>query len=210
MEKKVIAVFGGSFNPPINSHISLAKDIVEKCEMIEKLIFVPVSTKYQKSKLASDEHRYNMLKLICENEDKLEVSNIELIQDKQLYTIQTLDLLKGQYGQDYDLWFVMGTDNLKQIGNWYNTERLLEEYKIIVLEREEDRLEDLIKENELLEKYKESLIKIEGIEKIFLSSTMIRDKIKNGENIDEYISNIVKEYIENKNLYREVTNVILQ
>ena len=201
MNKKVIAVFGGSFNPPINSHISLAKDIVEKCEMIEKLIFVPVSTKYQKSKLASDEHRYNMLKLICENEEKLEVSNIELIQDKQLYTIQTLDFLKEQYGQDYDLWFVMGTDNLKQIGNWYNTERLLEEYKIIVLERENDRVEDLIKDSKLLEKYKKSLIKIDGIDKIFLSSTMIRDKIKNGEEVEDFIDEEVLEYIKNNKLY---------
>ena len=201
MNKKVISVFGGSFNPPINSHTLLAKRIIEKCDVVEKLIFVPVSTKYQKSKLASDEHRYNMLKLICENEDKLEVSNIELIQDKQLYTIQTLNLLKEQYGQDYDLWFVMGTDNLKQIENWYNTERLLEEYKIIVLERENDRLEDLIKENKLLEKYKESLIKIDGIDKIFLSSTMIRDKIEKGENIEEYINRDVLEYIKKNKLY---------
>ena len=203
MDKKVIAVFGGSFNPPINSHISLAKDIVEKCEMVEKLIFVPVSTKYQKLKLVSDEHRYNMLKLICENEDKLEVSSIELIQDKQLYTIETLDLLKKQYGENYEIWFVMGTDNLKQIESWYNPKRLLKEYKIIILEREDDRIEELIKENKFLEKYKESLIRIDGIEKIFLSSTMIRNKIKNGENINDYIPKLVKEYIEKNNLYRE-------
>jgi nicotinate-nucleotide adenylyltransferase len=201
MNKKVIAIFGGSFNPPINSHCLLAKQIIEKCSNIEKLIFVPVSTKYQKSKLASDEHRYNMLKLICKKEDKLEVSNIELAQDKQLYTIETLDLLKKQYGENYEIWFVMGTDNLKQIGDWYNKERLLEEYKVIVLEREENRLEDLIKENKLLEKYKESLIKIDGIDKIFLSSTMIRDKIKNGESIEEYINRDVLEYIKDNKLY---------
>ena len=201
MNKNVIAVFGGSFNPPINSHVSLAKQIVEKCEIIEKIIFVPVSTKYQKSKLVSDEHRYNMLKLICENEDKLEVSDIELIQDKQLYTIQTLDLLKEQYGQEYDIWFVMGTDNLKQIKNWYNTERLLKEYKILVLERENDRLEYLIRDNKFLEENKESLIKIEGIDKIFLSSTMIREKIKNGESVEEFINKDVLEYIRENKLY---------
>ena len=145
MNKKVIAVFGGSFNPPINSHTLLAKQIIEKCDIVEKLIFVPVSTKYQKSKLVSDEHRYNMLKLICENEDKLEVSDIELIQNKQLYTIETLDLLQEEYVEEYEIWFVMGTDNLKEIDTWNNPERLLKEYKIIVLEREEDRLEDLIK-----------------------------------------------------------------
>ena len=118
MPKKVIAVFGGSFNPPINSHILLSKQIIENCKMIEKLIFVPVSTKYQKLELESDEHRYNMLKLICENEDKLEVSDIELRQDKQLYTIQTLDLLKKEYKQEYDICFIMGTDNLKELKTW--------------------------------------------------------------------------------------------
>ena len=201
MNKKVIAVFGGSFNPPINSHFMLAKQIIEKCDIVDKLIFVPVSTKYRKSKLASDEHRYNMLKLICEKEDKLEVSNIELIQDKQLYTIQTLDLLKEQHGQEYDLWFVMGTDNLKKIDTWNSPERLLKEYKIIVLEREDDKLEDLIKGNKLLGRYKESLIKIDGIDKIFLSSTMIRDKIKSGEDVEEYIDEEVLEYIRDNKLY---------
>lgn len=201
MNKKVIAVFGGSFNPPINSHFLLAKDIIEKCEIVEKLIFVPVSTKYQKSKLVSDEDRYNMLKIICQKNDKLEVSNIELIQDKQLYTIQTLDLLKEQYGKDYEIWFVMGTDNLKEVDTWYSPERLLKEYKIIVLERENDKLEELIKNNKLLLKYKESLIKIEGINKIFLSSTMIRQKLKNGEDIEEFIDKDVLEYIRENKLY---------
>lgn len=201
MDKKVIAVFGGSFNPPINSHVLLAKEIVEKCERVEKLIFVPVSTKYQKSKLVNDEHRYNMLKLICENDEKLDVSNIELMQDKQLYTIETLDLLKEQYGEEYELWFVMGTDNLKEIETWKEPERLLKEYKIIVLERENDKLEELIEKNKFLIKYKESLIKIEGINKIFLSSTMIRDKIKNGEDVQEFIDKRVLEYIKENELY---------
>lgn len=201
MNKKVIAVFGGSFNPPINSHISLAKEIIDKCNRVEKLIFVPVSTKYQKAKLESNEHRYNMLKLICDSEENLEVSNIELIQDRQLYTIQTLELLKEQYGQEYEIWFVMGTDNLKLVSSWYNPEKLLKDYKMIILERDDDKLEDLIKENKLLEKYKESLIKIEGIDKVFLSSTMIREKIKNGEDVEEFIDKKVLEYIRENKLY---------
>ena len=201
MNKKVIAVFGGSFNPPINSHITLAKQIVEKCDIVEKLLFVPVSTKYRKSKLASDEHRYNMLKIICDNEDKLLVSDIELKQDKQLYTIETLDLLKEQYGENYEIWFVMGTDNLKEVDTWNSPEKLLKEYKIIVLEREDDKLEEIVENNELLSKYKESLIRIDGIERIFLSSTMIRDKIKNGENVEKFINKDVFEYIKKHDLY---------
>lgn len=203
MNKKVIAVFGGSFNPPINSHIYLAKQIIEKCKVVEKLIFVPVSTKYQKEKLVDDMHRYNMLKLICENEDKLEVSDIELKQDKQLYTIETLDLLKEKYGNNYDIWFVMGTDNLKELETWKQPERLLKEYKIIVLERDNDKLEDIINNNKLLIENKESIIKINGIDIINLSSTMIREKIKNGENIEEYMPIPIKKYIDDNKLYKE-------
>lgn len=202
MRKKVIAVFGGSFNPPINSHIILAKQIMKICKMIEKLIFVPVSTKYQKLDLADDNHRYNMLKLICENEDKLEVSDIELKQNKQLYTIETLDYFKQQYGQDYDIYFIMGTDNLKELETWNNSERLLKDYKIIVLERNDDKLEEIISMNSFLNNNKESLIKIEGISKIDLSSSFIRDRIQNGENVEEYMPKKVLEYIKANELYK--------
>lgn len=200
-ENRVIAVFGGSFNPPINSHISLAKEIVEKCENIEKLIFVPVSTRYQKMELVNDEHRYNMLKLICENEDKLEVSDIELRHDKQLYTIETLSLIKEQYN-NYDIWFIMGTDNLKELETWSKPEQLLSNYKILVLNREDDNLEKIIQNSDLLKRYRESLIQINGIEKIDLSSTMIRDKLKKGEDIKEYVPNYILEYIKENNLYK--------
>lgn len=201
-ENRVIAVFGGSFNPPINSHISLAKEIVEKCKNIEKLIFVPVSTRYQKMELVNDEHRYNMLKLICENEDKLEVSDIELRHNKQLYTIETLNLIKEQYGNDYDIWFVMGTDNLKELETWNKPEQLLSRYKILVLNREDDDLEEIIQNSDLLKKYRESLIQIKEIDKIYLSSTMIRDKLKKGEDIKEYVPNYILEYIKENNLYK--------
>lgn len=198
---KVIAVFGGSFNPPINSHISLAKEIVEKCENIEKLIFVPVSTRYQKMELIDDEHRYNMLKLICENEDKLEASDIELKHDKQLYTIETLNLIKEQYN-NYDIWFVMGTDNLKELETWSKPEQLLSKYKILVLNRENDNLEEIIQNSDLLKRYRQSLIQIKEIDKIYLSSTMIRDKIKKGEDVKEYIPSSILKYIYDNKLYK--------
>ena len=67
----------------------------------------------------------------------------------------------------------MGTDNLKEVQTWREAQRLLKDYKIIVLEREDDKLEEIIKNNKLLTQYKKSLIKIDGIDKIFLSSTFI-------------------------------------
>ena len=202
MDKKIIAVFGGSFNPPINSHIMLAKQVLRKCSNIEKLIFMPVSTKYRKVNLVNDKDRYNMLKLICEDEEKIEVSDIELKSKKQPYTIETLDLLKKQYKEQFDIYFIMGTDNLKELETWKEPERLLKEYKIIVLERNEDKVEEIIENISILRKYKESIIVLKGIDRIKLSSTMVREKIKNNENVKEYVPKNVLEYIEKNNLYK--------
>ncbi|MDO5555194.1 MAG: nicotinate (nicotinamide) nucleotide adenylyltransferase [Clostridia bacterium] len=201
MEKREIAIFGGAFNPPINSHILLAKNILYKYPQIEKLIFVPVSTRYQKDNLVQNEHRYNMLKLICNKEDKLEVSNIELISKKQPYTIQTLDKFKQKY-KNYNIYFIMGTDNLKELQSWKEPERILKNYKIIVLERENDSFEKIISSNKFLNSNKKSLIKLEGAKKIHLSSTIIREKIKNSEEIDGFIDKDVLKYIKDNNLYK--------
>ncbi|MBO4816487.1 MAG: nicotinate (nicotinamide) nucleotide adenylyltransferase [Clostridia bacterium] len=200
MSKKIIAIFGGAFNPPINSHVFLAKQIIEKLNNIEKLIFVPVSTKYKKQNLIEDEHRLNMLQIICNKEEKMEVSDVEIKSEKQLYTIQTLNYFKTLYKKN-QIYFIMGTDNLKELDTWKDPKEILKKYKIIVLEREDDDLEKIIASNELLRKYKKNIIKIEGINRIYLSSTMIRDKIKRGESIKEFIDEDVLEYIKNNGLY---------
>ena len=93
-EKKLLAIFGGSFNPPLNSHFSLAQQIVNEYENIEKVLFVPVNSKYQKKGLLENEHRYNMLKLVCDKNTDFFVSDIEIKLDRQLYTIETLVLLQ--------------------------------------------------------------------------------------------------------------------
>ena len=95
--KKIIAIFGGSFNPPLNSHFSLAEQMVNEYKEIEKVVFVPVSSNYAKKGLAENEHRYNMLKMVCDKNDDFEVSDIELLQDRQLHTLETLELLRKEY-----------------------------------------------------------------------------------------------------------------
>lgn len=202
MQKKAIAIFGGSFNPPLNSHLELAKKIVKNLNYIEKIIYVPVSTKYnRKSNLVEDTHRYNMLKIMCKDEEKLEVSDIELTYKRQLYTIETLDIFKNKY-PDNDIYFIMGTDNLKDLHTWKEPERILRNYKIIVLERGEDKLEEIIENDELLKKNKTSIIIAKKIKPIKISSTMIREKIKNEEDVKDFFKEEVLEYIFKNGLYK--------
>ena len=129
LEKRTIAIFGGSFNPPLNSHFSIAEQIIEEYENIEKIVFVPVSKIYKKSNLIGNEHRYNMLKLVCDKNSKFSVSDVELKGDVQLHTIETLELLKKDYS-NYELCFIIGTDNLKDLPNWNTPDLLLEKYNL--------------------------------------------------------------------------------
>lgn len=202
MQRKGIAIFGGSFNPPLNSHLELAKQILENLNYIERIIYVPVSTKYnRKSNLIEDSHRYNMIKIMCEDEKNLEVSDIEITYERQLYTIETLDIFQNKY-PEYDIYFIMGTDNLKDLHTWKEPGRILEEYKIIVLERGEDKLEKIIENDELLRKNKKSIIEVKEIKPIKISSTMIREKIKNGEDVKDFFKEEVLEYVTTNELYK--------
>ncbi|MEE1389975.1 MAG: nicotinate (nicotinamide) nucleotide adenylyltransferase [Clostridia bacterium] len=202
MQNKGIAIFGGSFNPPLNSHLELAKQVIKNLCNIEKVIFVPVSTKYnRKNNLTEDAHRYKMLKLMCNGEEKLEVSDVELSYGRQLYTIETLDIFKNEY-PEYDIYFIMGTDNLKDLHTWKEPERILKNYKIIVLERNEDNLEKIIEEDKLLRDNKKALIIAKKIKPIKLSSTIIREKIKNGEEVESFFKKEVLEYINKNGLYK--------
>lgn len=106
MKKKQIIMFGGAFNPPLNSHFSLAQQIVNENAQVEKVIFVPVNSLYKKTDLISNEHRYAMLKAICDENDKFEVSTIELESERPLYTIETLQKLEKQY-PDYEIAFMI-------------------------------------------------------------------------------------------------------
>ena len=137
---------------------------------------------------------------MCNGEEKLEVSDIELTYGRQLYTIETLGILKNKY-PEYDIYFIMGTDNLKDLHTWMKPEQILNNYKIIVLERNEDNIEKIIEEDKLLRDNKKALIIAKKKKPIELSSTMIREKIKMGENVERFFKKEVLEYINKNRLY---------
>lgn len=194
MKNNVIAIFGGSFNPPTVAHIDLAKQILKNIENVEKVIFVPVSTKYNKDGLAPDEDRFDMLKTICEGIEKLEVSSIELDSDRQLYTIETLEKVQKQ-NPNCKVLFILGTDNLKEIETWHTSNKLLENFKVLVLERDNDVMEDIIENNKFLKQYKNTFIKLKSIERIDLSASYIRELIKNEKSITGMVPKEIEEKV---------------
>ena len=181
-DDKVIVVFGGSFNPPLNSHFSLAEQIISEYKNVEKVIFVPVSEKYEKEGLLNNKYRYEMLKCVCDKNEKFEVSDIELRKERQPFTIETLDRIQEKY-QDKTIWFTTGSDNLKELNTWEKSDELVKKFKVLVLERDDDCLEEIINNNKFLKENENSFVKVKNNIRSSLSSSFVREKIREGKSI---------------------------
>lgn len=198
---KKIIIFGGAFNPPLYSHFSLAEQIINELEEVYKIIFVPVNSSYKKNEIViANNHRYNMLKLVCDKNENFEVSDVELKEERQLNTIETLNIFSKIY-QGFEIIFMTGTDNLKEFHTWVGAEDILKNYRVLVLERDNDCMEEIISSNEFLNRNRASFIKIKDNIRTNLSSTYIRNKIRNGKSIKYLIPDEIYEYIKTNKLY---------
>ena len=200
--RKSIVVFGGSFNPPHNSHFSTAQQVLNKYEEVEKVIFVPVNNQYEKSGLEENKHRYNMLKLVIDKNTNFILSDIDMKGNSSLYTIEILEKIQKQY-EDKNIWFLIGSDNLKELHTWKRAEELVSKYKVLVMERDQDKISDIVEENELLNCYKENIIKLNEEIRSNFSSTYIRSQIKKQKSVRYLMPDEVYEYIKTNNLYIE-------
>lgn len=201
MKKKQIAVFGGCFNPPLNSHFSLAEQLINEYNNIEKIVFVPVNSKYRKADLISNEHRYKMLKNVCDKNEKFEVSRIEIDSNRPLYTIETLRKFQKEY-PEYEIAFILGSDNLKELNIWVKADELVKDFKIYVLERDKDSVEQILESNKFLKENKQAFIKAKNTITSNLSSTFVREKLKEGKSVRYLIPDEVISYVLENKLYQ--------
>ena len=200
--KNKIVVFGGSFNPPLNSHFSIAQQVLNEFEEVKKVIFIPVNNNYEKRGLIENRHRYNMIKLVVDKNENFEVSNMDMNEKKSLYMIETLEKVQEEYPND-EICFLCGSDNLKEIRTWKLGEELISKYKIIVMERDTDLIDDIIKYDKLLNSYKENIIKLKEDIKCNFSSTYARAQLKKGKCIRYLLPDEVFYYIEDNKLYKK-------
>ena len=190
-----IGILGGSFNPPHKMHFKMGLDLINK-DYVDKIIYVPTGSKYKyKNNLIADNHRFKMLELMIKNDFRFEVSDYEL-KDYVVYTCDTLKYFKEKYPND-EIYFVCGADNLSYVDEWKNGIFLLENYKFLVIKRCTDDIDEILKR---FDKYKDNII-VSDVEPDSLSSTEIRNRIKNNEDILELLDKEVYEYINKNNLY---------
>lgn len=185
---KKIGFFGGCFNPPTIAHMEIAKKAIEVLNL-DKLVFVPMGNKYSKNDLIDFKHRYEMLKIYCNNESKFEVSKLQENQIDKTYAIDTFKKLKELY-KDSENFYIMGIDNFLKMKEWKNYQELMEEYQYIVFRR-----------NEILEEEQYNNVKFVELN-LNISSSDVRNLIKQDKSTENLLYKDVEQYIKNNKLYK--------
>lgn len=196
-----IAIFGGSFNPIHNAHIKLALRFLDE-NNLDIVYFVPTYTTPLKDNtdVISAVHRFNMCEIALSRYDNLFVSDVEIKREGMSYSSDTIAYFKDQF-KDAELFFIMGADMFMTLTKWHNFEYIFENVTILTAPRDNVSYSVLSsKLNEYSRYLCKACISSEYIED--LSSTMLRDMLKNNLDVSAYLNKEVIEYIAQNNLYR--------
>ncbi|WP_294353325.1 nicotinate-nucleotide adenylyltransferase [uncultured Clostridium sp.] len=198
---KRVGIIGGTFDPIHLAHLNIAKIAKDRLNL-EKIIFIPAGSQPLKldKKVTKASLRLNMVKTAIEGKDGFEVSDYEIQKQGISFTYETLEHFKKE---DEQLYFITGADCLLNLEKWKGVKRILELCKFVVLTRPGYNDKKLETQKDYIEdKYGGEIILLE-IDGLDISSTEIREKIKNNEDISSLVTKGVLKIIKDNGLYRE-------
>lgn len=199
--KKNIGIMGGTFDPIHNGHLMLAQNAYETLHL-DKVLFMPSGISYMKNGVLDTHHRVAMVELAIQYIPYFELSLIEASREGDTYTFQTLRQLHDQYPQN-GYYFIMGADSLFQIESWQHPDVIFELAAIVCTARDEYDMERLkAKGSELHDRYNARIYFL-NMPMIDISSTDIRQKVRHGYPICQYVPTNVADYIKKERLYDE-------
>ncbi len=185
-----IGIFGGAFNPIHFGHLILAQSAKEEYSLDKVLFVVSVNPPHKDSINVFFEDRFNMVSLAIKDNNAFEVSDIEKEIEGPSYTYYVLQKIKDKYGKDNNYFLIIGQDEANYFDKWFKYEEILKMCKVIVGARETD-----LPPNNISFDY----ITMPNID---ISSSDLRDKIKNNKSVLYFTPNNVIDFLKTKDLYR--------
>ncbi|MCX6295229.1 MAG: nicotinate (nicotinamide) nucleotide adenylyltransferase [Bacteroidetes bacterium] len=189
-----VGLFFGSFNPIHVGHMVIANHMLAFTDL-DRIWFVvsPHNPLKQKQTLLHERQRLQMVTLAIGDNNKMKASNIEFKLPQPSYTINTLAYLKEKYPNN-DFVLIMGSDNLDSFPKWKNYEEILKQYELFVYPRPG------FKENKLTDTKKVKIINAPLME---ISSTAIRNAVKEKKDIRYFLPSAVWEYLKEMHFYEK-------
>ena len=220
MDKRLhtIALFGGTFDPVHFGHLRMALELRQALEVDEMRLVPSHQPRHRQTPGVSADQRRQMLALALEDCDELQLDERELNRPGPTYTVDTLEEMRVELGEEISISFCMGLDSLLTLSSWHRWERLLQLAHLVVVARPGWKLPQRDSGGghgevaELLEKHagdvadlhKEASGRLVVREQTLLpiSATHIRHLIGSGQSPRFLLPAAVLQYIEDNQLYR--------
>jgi len=199
-----LAILGGSFDPIHYGHLRAAETVKEEFN-VDKVVFIPTGRPPHKSSLGLNdiEHRYLMSVAATLTNPDFEVSRMELDRKGITYTVDSLTEIRKTCSMDIPIYFIVGADSLIEMHNWKDPENLFSLCSIIALSRVGIDINAAEKAMaDLKARYNAKIYFLHDF-RFPLSSTEIRDKIKNNLSIKYLVPEHVETYIKKNGLYSD-------
>lgn len=187
-------LFFGSFNPIHIGHLAIAEYMVEYTDL-EQIWFIvsPHNPLKSKETLLADHHRLEMVHLAVDHDKRFRVSDIEFRMPMPSYTIDTL-IYMGEKFPDHKFSLILGEDNLESFRKWKNANQIIQNYHRYIYPRHGSSKENLsFTEN----------ISMVSAPRIEISSSFLRQAIRDGKSVRYFLPEKVFEYIDLMNFYKK-------
>jgi nicotinate-nucleotide adenylyltransferase len=187
-----IGLYFGSFNPVHIGHLIIANHVVNETDLKQVWFVVsPQNPFKQSSSLLNEYQRLHLLKSAIDGENNLRASSVEFNLPKPSYTVDSLAYLTEKY-PEHEFSILMGSDGFQNLNKWKNYEVIVNNHKIFIYKRPGFEISDTYG----------AIVHILDAPLLEISSTRIRELIKDRKSIRFLVPDIVKEEIEIGGYYR--------
>jgi len=193
--KRRVGIMGGTFDPPHYAHLFMGMEALHQFSL-ERVIFIPANVPpHKREEMVPALHRLRMISLAVKDEERFEVSDLEIKRGEISYTVETLRELRSWYGENAELYFLAGSDSAIELPTWRSPEEILKLCKFVVFERPGYPI------SHIREDIKKEIIVANSLH-LEISSSEIRERIREGKPIRYLLPPSVEEYIWKNGLYR--------
>lgn len=198
-------MLGGTYDPIHYGHIRLAEMYAEKLDL-DKIFIIPTKTPpHKKASETPEEHRFAMCRLAVQSlDDRFEVSDFEITREGKSYSFYTVSHLREQF-PGCRFFLTVGADMFMTMETWYRFDELKDMVTICGVPRADISIEQLREHAAELEDMGCSCFVTE-FEPVPLSSTLLRQRIADGESITGMTPPAVEQYIYENGLYRNAAD----